>query len=323
MTDLKTIAWIGDSYAIQGTITNPFTEALKATYGDGGVGWIDLYYVSSINPGVVIGGAGNWVSQRNTATSTGVNVSDVQTSDVSTPARITISVASQSATLYYLGQPGGGTFKWWVDKGNPVVIATESGTLGIKTSTIVGLNNAEHLFQIQILSAGTAGITLEGVDARTDPGGVVVHNLGSAGSTTQCWISVDATLWETSLADLRPTLVVIMLTPNDQDASISAEQQAHNIQELVSRIRSATSSSIPIVLAPPPDNGLNRLPAMSDYNSSQKALASSLQIGYIDVFDAIGPFNPLNFNSDLLHPNDYGGNQIALDVLNGLSQMMQ
>ncbi len=316
--DLRSVAWIGDSFAIQGNITNPLTSSLKARYGDGGVGWIDLYYRSSINPGVTIGATPGWVSQRNTPASTGLNLSDIRTSDVAVPARITVRVDAQRVTLFYYAQPGGGTFEWWVDAAQPITINTASSFPALKSSTISNLSSGSHLFQIEILSAGSAGIVLDGLDARSSTHGVVVHNLGSAGSATSCWTSVNAELWEAQLAAIHPSLVAIMLSPNDQALAITVSEQYANLFDLVGRIRQAVPG-VPIILIPPPENGLNRTPAMSAYNTSQHELAASLSLGYIDVFDPMEPFNPGWFNSDLLHPNASGGAMIANLILSGFN----
>jgi lysophospholipase L1-like esterase len=296
---------------------------LQNQYGNGGVGWVDLYYLSTVQPGVTIGAAGTWISQRQTASSTGLNISDVRTRDVATPARITVSVTANvtSATLYYYNQPGGGSFQWWVDSTTPIVINTE-GTAGIGISTVTGLSNsAAHTFQLQITSAGSAGIAIDGLDLRSGTSGVVVHNLGSAGSDTNTWVNVNASLWESQLASINPSLVIIMLSPNDQADGISVSKQYTNLTGLINRIRSSVPG-IPIILAPPPDNGLNRTPSMSEFNASQSSLAKTAGVGYIDVFDDMGPFNSSYFNSDLLHPNVLGGEMISGFILDGIDKYM-
>ena len=314
--DLKSVAWIGDSYAVQGNITNPLASSLKARFGDGGVGWIDLYYLDSVNPGVVIGATAGWVKQRNTPTSTGLNLSDIRTTDVSVPARITVQVNAQKVRLFYYTQPGGGTFEWWVDGAPRITVPTASSNPALRSSTISNLSSGSHLFQIRILSAGTAGVVLDGLDARTGTPGVVLHNLGSAGSTTADWTSVNAQLWEAQLAALHPTLVTIMLTPNDQYVLTTASGQYSNLFNLVNRVRAAVPG-VPIILIPSPDNGLHRSPAMAAYNTSQRALAASLSLGYIDILDPLNPFNPAWFNADLIHPNATGGAMIANLILTG------
>jgi len=314
--DLRSVAWIGDSYAIQGNITNPLASSLKARFGDGGVGWIDLYYLGSIDPGVVIRATAGWVPQRNTPTSTGLNLSDIRTTDVAVPSRITVQVNAQKMTLFYYARPGGGTFEWWVDGAPKITVRTASSIPALKSSTISNLSSGSHLFQIRIVSAGTAGILLDGLDARSGTPGVVVHNPGSAGSTTAAWASVNAQLWEAQLAALHPTLVTIMLTPNDQSVLTTVSGQYSNLFTLVNRIRAAVPG-VPIILIPSPDNGLHRAPAMAAYNTSQHALAASLSLGYIDVLDPLNPFNPAWFNADLVHPNATGGGLIANLILTG------
>src|SRR5262249_37636392 len=106
--------------------------------------------------------------------------------------------------------------------------------------------------------------------------------------------------------------------PNDQGGSISGAGQYANLGTLIGRIRTAVSN-VPIVLAPSPNNGLNRSPAMTDYNKSQQALASSLNVSYIDVLDPMEPFNRAWFNADLLHPNAVGGLLIGDIVARGLN----
>lgn len=319
--NLKTIAWIGDSYAVDGKITGPFTNALQSRYGDGGTGWINLYYLCDVQPEVSIGAAGTWNIQRQTVTSTGLNISDVRTSDVSTPARLTVRVNADSATLFYYKQPGGGSFKWWSDDGVPIEIDTSASAPSIGSSTISGLTLALHLFQVQITSSNTAGIALDGMDVRSGNSGAVVHNLGSAGSDTEDWVRVDANLWGTQLAAVKPSLVLVMLSPNDQTERISVAKQTMNLTGLVGRVRAAVPEA-PIVFIPPPDNGLNRLPTMSAYNAAQAELAKALGVGYIDVLNPMEPFDPADFGSDLPHPNEEGGAKVANLVLSGLSNLM-
>jgi lysophospholipase L1-like esterase len=243
-------------------------------------------------------------------------LSDIRTTNVTVPARITVQVNAQKVTLFYYAQPGGGTFEWWVDGAPKITVRTASSVSALKSSTISNLSSGSHLFQIRIVSAGTAGIVLDGLDARTGSPGVVVHNLGSAGSTTAGWTSVNAHLWQTQLAALHPTLVTIMLTPNDQYVLTTVSAQYSNLLNLVNRIRAAVPGA-PVILIPSPDNGLHRTPAMAAYNTSQHALAASLSLGYIDILDPLNPFNPAWFNTDLIHPNATGGAMIANLILTG------
>src|SRR5579871_988466 len=100
-TNLESVVWIGDSFATGGNVIPPLTSSLKSIYGDGGPGWIDLYYLSSIDPNVTVAASKGWVQQRNTSGATGINLSDIRTSDVTTPAHLTITVKAQSVTLFY------------------------------------------------------------------------------------------------------------------------------------------------------------------------------------------------------------------------------
>ncbi len=325
------VAWVGDSYAVNETITTPFRTALQTQFGVGGYGWVDLYYLSSVQPGIAVGAAGTWTPQRQTAGSTGLNISDIRTSDTATPARVTVTVQQDtaSATLFYLKQPGGGTFQWWVDAATPIVISTAAASTSIGTSTITGLSNSSaHTFQVQITAAGSAGICIEGMDLRSVNPGVVVHNLGSAGSDTGNWVAVNAGLWESQLAAVTPSLVVIMLSPNDQADSITVLQQYTNLSNLITRIRAAVPG-VSILLAAPPDNGLGRSPTMSAYAGSQNTLAAAVGVGFINTLQGVnsaalvdtgsGAFNPLWFNNDLLHPNVPGGQVISNVILQGLT----
>ena len=321
--NLQSIVWIGDSYAEQGLITNPLTAALQQQYGDGGDGWINLYYLTRVLylKDVALTTNGTWIAENNTLTAKGVGLSDVSTLDVATPASLFVTVAAESASLDYFMQPGGGSFHWSVDGGTPLSIDTNSSAPSSETSTFSGLSPGAHTFQIEADAAGTSGITLDGMDVRTNATGTVVHNLGSAGATSAGWIAIDPSIWEPQFAALQPTLVVIMLSPNDQAANFTTTEQAANLTELIGRIRAVTPT-VPIILAPPPENGVLQTPSMAAYNASQATLAQTLGVGYIDVFDQMGPFDPAYFDADKMHPNAKGGNLIAGIVLDGIESYL-
>jgi len=205
------IAWIGDSWSTWGYITGPLRAALQGLAGNGGVGYWGLHYWAE-KPAGVSYSMTNWafVTLTNTPGITAATATN-------TSANLWLTSSVTAFDVCYVTCPGGGTFEASVDGGAWMVVPTAAASCGVGwTNVASGLGGPpvhSHRLQLQVLSLGTGGVTIGGVNCYVESApSVRLHDLGMSGSSSANWLaSCLLPGWTNGLDWLAPDMAVILL----------------------------------------------------------------------------------------------------------------
>lgn len=315
------LAYFGDSWIQNSIITIRLREILQALYGDAGGGYVGIGNNSgSGNLSLTYTRGGTWVDSGNTGR--GADISEATSTDVSTPAKVTITGTVNTAVIHYLKQSGGGDFRWRVDSGSWTTVATANAGDLYATETISGLSTSSHTVEIEVSSAGSVGVTLFGVDFQKSGNGVRVHRFGRGGASASQFAAVNAQLWQAAVASVSPTICLVMLGTNDQSGSVSLITYGGHIDTMLQRIRIA-APLCDIILTPSSDNGLTgkAYPVIA-YRNEMRNAAIRNNCTYIDTYTPIGSYadgNARGMYANSSHLNAAGSRVVVNTILKYLS----
>ncbi len=246
--DAPRVLMIGDSNTQIGYIFKGLREAIARDYGDGGAGYI------SCNPegaGGAPAGFVMWVDsawQRYDMHTNGVPLTPPHLAPdglwVETTNTGAIALSRFKGTgsdLYWLSQPGGGSFSVSMDSVLLTNIATAGSGMICSVWRGPDLPYGAHTVTVTSISGK---VTLLGVDARVEAGGVgtraVAHKWGNATSTTRDFLDIETNVMRSVLQALSPNIVAILLGTNDsQIDSRTAVDFKANLIALTQRIQAA------------------------------------------------------------------------------------
>lgn len=314
---LLNIVCIGDSWTYG--IANTLRSALQATYGAAGDGMLQFQsgYLTIGSSTIAYTGAWDFLVAAPTY---GLGYQAVNSTDVATPAKITVTATGTDLIVHYVDQSGGGEFRYRVDAGAWTTIDTD-GTEAYRTATISGLSSASHALEIEMVSAGSVGVTLVGVEVIDGSDGVIVNWCGHAGATADKYITNDEDRFAEALVAHNPDLITLQLGINDY-ADYPYSDFTTNMNTLIDRIQAALPAT-DILLITEPDVGAARTWPMSDYAAAVRSIATAQGVAMFDLHMNWGPYadgNARGLYVNPTHPTPQGYQSIS-DLLIDRMQM--
>lgn len=315
-TSQAVIACIGDSWTHTTRFHTPVRTALQAAYGNAGAGYGhagSLTHVAGVMAnGITRSEVGTWIytDEYDGANARGVALGHATSVDVATPASLAWTADVHAFVLHYLKIPTGGSFRYRVDSGSWTAVDTANATEVFASVTVSGLDGNSHALTCEMVTAGTAGVTLLGCDCQKTGNGVRIHDIANNGSSVADWVAVDSTIWKAGLTALAPNLVVIMLGINDSLAAVAVSTYGANLSTLIDRVRSACPVCDILVIAP----GDHSAGTMQAYATEARRIAYMKNCACIDLLLHLGTYTEANgrgLYSDTAHLNALGGQQIA------------
>jgi lysophospholipase L1-like esterase len=309
------IAFCGDSWVFRDYIRSRLATTLQGLYGDAGSGWVSFYQhykytTSGYRNGFGFATTGTWTESDRVAGSLGIDISHITSSGTGGTVTVSSTGTVNTMVIQYYRLTNGGSFTWAVDGGGATTVST-AGAAGIQTVTISGLSNATHTLVLTITAAGSANVTLIGVDLQKDGNGVRVHKCGCAGAHSQDFVDVDAAQWEASLLALAPNLVVFLLGTNDATVGpISTATYGANLQTLTDRVHAVLPRADVLLLPSADNNGLS----IANYDAAAKDAAITKSVAYLSSYANLGDYTTADARglySDTTHVNAEGGRAIA------------
>lgn len=291
----STIAYIGDSWTAGNHVALEFYNKIVSRYPFAGAGYVpvDSYPYNIALADATKTSVGTW-TDSSSARGLGPNLMHTNSSDVATPAAKGVTCTGTDYTIYYLKKSGGGSFNYSIDSGSATTVSTVNTSNALGTINITGQTLAQHSILMTVNAAGETGVTLFGVDCNiANSGGIKIDKLGMSGSRGSHWAAANAGLWQSEIAQLNPSVVIITLGTNDI-SSVSVSDYMSKIEAIIANIRVA-KPTVPIILAPP-TIGTRTGPAgdVSAYFPSLQDLARQNGYGYVEVSKFTGPYATAN-----------------------------
>ncbi len=198
------------------------------------------------------------------------------------------STASHLEVLY-LQQRGGGTFDVQIDdqRIETVDTASERALAGLHT---YGVPEGQH--RIEIDASGDGPVRVYGfVFERQTDHGVVVDQLGVAGSKARHQLFWDPELWRTLLGTRRPDLISVSYGNNEgDDTHLDSVEHIEHFRQMLARIREDFPSASCLVIGPSdrqlpnPDSGVSETPALiGELRQAQRSLAAEHGCAFFDT----------------------------------------
>lgn len=310
------LALLGDSWIAQNYLWLDVQEQLQDLYGDGGRG-----YMSAGGGGYGLTITGTWTTSDEDPASRGIDATHRDTTDTATPAKISLTTTFTDLTIHYIAKGGNGEFRYRVDAGGWTTVNTDNGgTEAAAFTTLTPVSDASHTFELEILSAGSNGIRICGLDATRSGNNVIVHRLGNSGGEAQDIAEVDATMWEAQLTELNPTALIILFGTNECQAGRTPATFNTHLTTLITRARTALPL-IDIVLFSPGDNDAVSTYGMDEYDAEMLTVAQAQSCTYLSGYQLLPDYDDSvsrALMADTVHPNSDGYMMLA----NALVQML-
>jgi lysophospholipase L1-like esterase len=191
---------------------------------------------------------------------------------------------TQKLDLYYLQQPGGGSFDVEVD-GARVTTVTTDGTLSTGVYTVPSAPG-EHIFGIRTVDSGP--VRLYGW-APTNASGVTWETLGINGAQAGMILNWDEGLWAQQLQLRNPALVVLAYGTNEANSpGFDAEVFRAGLRNLFARFRRAVPDAALLLVGPPDCGRLHALAHLDEVVEIERATARASGVAFWDWRERMG-----------------------------------
>jgi lysophospholipase L1-like esterase len=255
----------GDSHTAADFLPTAIRHALQKRFGDGGRGFVLLGKPwRSYSPvGVDNSAKGRWKTERIYASKDpalmdgryglgGVAVESKQKGAAATMATSRKSPFGSRISrfeVFYLKQPGGGSFSLLVDYHKKRTIRTKSNR--IKSGFFeLDVEEGPHSFGVRV--KGDGKVRLFGVVAENDGPGIVYDALGINGAFFYTSLRWDKAVLKDQVRRRDPALIVTMYGANDAESrSLDETTYLRRIEKSLSRIREGAPNASCLMLGPP------------------------------------------------------------------------
>ncbi len=207
-------------------------------------------------------------------------------------------VAASQFELFYLEQPGGGSFKLYVDGNRHATISTKADQPGPGYHAIT-LEEGAHTLEIR--PNGDGEVRLFGVTAERDQPGVVVDTLGISGTRAANMLDWHEPTWADNVARRKPDLIVLAYGTNettDEDQSLARYRA--ELREVVTRLQDAAPQANCLLIGPgdfprelDEDVWVPR-PRLVEIVETQRDVAYEMGCGFWDTLAFMGGVNSMH-----------------------------
>ncbi|CAI1782174.1 Uncharacterised protein [Serratia entomophila] len=311
---VSTILMTGDSWGDQPTLPVSLETKLKATYGDGGTGWVD-FINEELMPGISVSMTGftplrNWEEPYDQ----GMFVSGKRITTTTKTGSVSVSgFSGQRVRIFY--QDLNGSFRYSFNGGAYTTVnGGNTNTLKYIELTASSFSGNSIAIDTTVNTSGNT-VVLFGVSSQISTGkGVCVIKAGQAGAKTADYAQVLQYLpaWAPVLL---PDAVIIILGTND----IIQKRPVAEYQQSLLNLIAAWKNSVPLSV------GINMLfpahanrpvsegyPDYSLYEKAARDVCDALKVGYMNglgLFPDFASANSLNLwvgGTDKDHLNKNG-----------------
>ena len=299
--DSLTEGFNGSSYA------DSLASRLRAVYGDGGPG---LQMFSNVASGNALSGKITYLAgpsanpglERCSLNGRGIDAVGADGRDSFTWKA---DRAWDTAKVYYLQQPGGGSLTiHGAGASSPVVVNTD-GALALKSVTV--RSDSGQGDPTLILDRVQGHVTVFGADLQLDQGGATFSNVGVGGSSLTNWSKLDSSFRQAWFAALSPDVYVLNAGMNDRGVLTQAQYRALIVAVL--NDFAAASPETSIILVGSNDVGSSGQDYLASFRAVLQSEAVARGLIYLNDMSLLGSYAQAaaaGLMSDTIHPNAAG-----------------
>ncbi len=299
----------GASHTAADLFTGYLRHRLQERFGDAGHG-----YVMPVVPwrgyrhtDVVFESSGEWRTDRafggESADDGFYGLAGFACSTSSCDARAQLGTAPRSRfgakvsrfEVFFLKQPGGGSFDVFIDEGHYDRISTR-GTEPEAGYSEIRVPDGPHTLEIR--PRGDGEVRLFGVVMERSAPGVVVDTLGINGARASVWLKWDEAIWRSQVRRRAADLVVLAYGTNETgDDHEPIGRYTQNLRAVLERLKSAAPDAACVLVGPTDrpvevKRGRKKVfverPRTADIIRAQKLAAREFGCGFFDLVDAMG-----------------------------------
>lgn len=206
-----------------------------------------------------------------------------------------------TAVIYYLVQPGGGTFTILPSPGVASTSVNTVGTLALGSVTIKNVEGGLTFGSI------TGNVCIFGANFLKNNSYPVFGNLGVGGVKLSSWAGQNAAFIQSFIAALTPSDFFIDAGMNDR-LTRTAAQHLTDLTTVVTNIQTGYASCrVALITSNEPSDAASS--NWGAYVAQKIAVANTKDCDYFDTRNALGTYAQANANSfmtDAIHPNATG-----------------
>lgn len=272
----------GDSHTASDDWVESMRDVFQSRYGDGGPGFTMAGHPFRGYRRFDIRGASSpgWVTQGTVghAGDDADGLSGVSMTANRPGETLSLTTSGDILELYYLRQPGGGSFTVEED-GLQVETVDSNGetTTGIYT---IHPTPGEHTYNVRTLSS--APVRLFGWVSENRKG-VTWETLGINGAQASMLLNWNQVLWTQQIRRRDPALVVIAYGTNEAlSPGWTAEEYRATLLRLIAQFRQAVPNASLLLVGPPDCGRLHSFPHLGDVIDIQREVARETGIAFWD-----------------------------------------
>ncbi|MAQ18201.1 MAG: hypothetical protein CMN30_25820 [Sandaracinus sp.] len=253
---VSVVAW-GASHTACDHWTGALREALQERYGDGGRGFTFPVWPNDHSYwqfGATVDQGTGWTrfrlgKDRSVPDHYGIAGIYFSSEGRAAHARVAIEHADR-VTLHHRVAPGAGRYAVWVDGEERTTVDTAGPSVD-SGSVEVALGDAGP-HEVELRAEAGAPVVLYGLDFRAGTGGVVVHNLGLAGSRARYHHKWLDPVHSTQMAAVQPDLLVFAYGGNEaNDFGEPMSRFAGQFERAIARAQELAPDAACLVMGPP------------------------------------------------------------------------
>lgn len=215
-------------------------------------------------------------------------------------------------TVYYLQQPGGGSFTL-THNGTGHTVST-AGTKSIQSYVLSGITDtvATQEFTYGVTTTGTVGVMLEGFSLDR-PGvlGAKVNRVGHSGWKAIDYMNLNPTIFHDMLVAIGGDVVTIELGTNEQFVPYDTAAYRVLVDSFYLRVKAALPNCTVIFTGQHSPSHTNRKWGATPYNNELKALADKYNAAFLNDSTIYGTFDDMSRAGDIqvdsIHQTYQGG----------------
>jgi lysophospholipase L1-like esterase len=223
--------------------------------------------------------------------------------------------------VYYLEQPGGGSFRVQAKGAAPETVTTAGPK---KVARVHSTRVPDGAAQMTI-RAGGEGARLFGVAIERDVPGVVYDALGVNGARMKLLEEMSASGWAEQLVLREPALVILQYGTNETVAGVLDPEYEKIFSKIVQEIKVGVPNASILVCAPldraeKAGQKMRTMPIVQKLVAAQKEIAKDEKVAFWNTFDAMGGAgametwvhaSPQLATWDLTHPTPEGAEKLG------------
>lgn len=248
-------------------------------------------------------------------------------------SHVSLSSAHTGGVLYYLAQPGGGTF---IISAAEIELATIHTDGDVKLPAVAAFRFPQGAKSLDV-RVTEGNVRLFGYRFDKDQPGVQYSSLGINGAQVQMILrSFEPNQWRTELRYEDPALVVLNYGTNESMYAAYIENDYPNeLRAVIARVRDALPQSSILIMSPM-DRGernssgeIETPAALTKLIEIQKRVADETGCAFFNTFEAMGgagtmgrwyEMQPPLVSGDFIHPMPHGADRLAALFTSALLQ---